>query len=142
MVHVIPGWQSGVRMEPGEFAYIVETGKSFGEAVVSVLKSAERKGWALFQVYDISERLAAKGFEHEPLKIIEICSARHASRFIRRNRLASLCMPCRINVFREKGRTMIAGMRPATISRFFPEIPPEEAKEAERDIVEIIDGAR
>ena len=85
-------------MNVEDFAYVVETEKSFDSAVVSVLKAVEKKGWALFQVYDIQERLAAKGFKHNALKIIEICSGKHADTFLNRNRLISLCMPCKINV--------------------------------------------
>ena len=68
-------------MELEDFAYIVETEKSFDETVVSVLKAVEQKGWTLFQIYDVRERLAAKGFEQKPLKINAICSARHATNF-------------------------------------------------------------
>ena len=49
-------------MKTDDFAYIVETKKNFEDAVVSVLKAVEQKGWVLFQIYDVKERLAAKGF--------------------------------------------------------------------------------
>ena len=60
-------------MRVEDFAYIVETKKNFDEAVVSVLKAVEKKGWTLFQIYDVKERLAAKGFTQKPLRISEIC---------------------------------------------------------------------
>src|SRR3990167_2582248 len=108
-------------MKVEDFAYIVETGKDFDDAVVSVLKAVEQKGWNLFQVYDLKERLAAKGFNQKPLKIIEICSGKHANQFLNRNRLVSLCMPCKISVFEEGGgKVKIAAMKPAIISLFFP----------------------
>ena len=47
-------------MKLEDFAYIVETEKSFDEAVVSVLKAVEEKKWSIFNVYDIKERLASK----------------------------------------------------------------------------------
>ena len=80
-------------MNPNDFAYVVETKKSFDKAVISVLKSVEQKGWALFQIYDVKERLAAKGFEQDNLKIIEICSGKYANQLLNKNRLTSLCMP-------------------------------------------------
>lgn len=129
-------------MKAEDFAYVVETQKSFDDAVVSVLKSVEKKGWSLFQVYDIRERLAAKGFDHKPLKIIEICSGKHADIFLRKNRFVSLCMPCKINVMEEDGKVKIAGMRPTMATKFFPEVGEDEARAAERDMVEIVDGAR
>jgi len=129
-------------MNTEDFAYTAETEKNFDDTVISVLKAVDQKGWALFQVYDIKERLAAKGFEQAPLKIVEICSAKHSNQFLNKNRLASLCMPCRINVLEEKGKVKIAAMRPSAISRFFPEISQKEAEQTEKDIIEIIDNAR
>ncbi|MFA4820356.1 MAG: DUF302 domain-containing protein [Candidatus Aenigmatarchaeota archaeon] len=129
-------------MDVNDFAYIVETEKSFDEAVVSVLKAVEQKGWVLFQIYDVKERLAAKGFEQKPLKIIEICSGKYADQFLKKNRLISLCMPCKINVLEENGKIKIIGMKPTMISQFFPEVSKKEAEEVERDIIEMVDNAR
>ena len=129
-------------MNVEDFAYVVETDKSFDDAVVSVLKAVEQKGWSIFQIYDIKERLAAKGFEHKPLKIIEICSGKHANNFLNKNRLISLCMPCKINVLEEDGKVKIVGMKPTIISEFFPEISKEEAEEVEKDVREIVDNAK
>jgi len=124
-----------------DFAYIVETKKGFDQAVVSVLKAVEQKGWTLFQIYDVKERLAAKGFEQKPLKIIEICSGKHANQFLRKNRLISLCMPCKINVLEDDGKVRIVGMKPTMISQFFPELSPGEAEQVEKDIIEIVNNA-
>jgi len=129
-------------MNSDNFAYIVETKKSLDDAVVSVVKAVEQKGWALFQIYDIKERLAVKGFTQKPLKIIEICSGKYANQFLNKNRLISLCMPCKINVLEEDGKVKIIGMNPEIISKFFPEISKQEAKEVEKDIKEIINNAK
>src|SRR3989338_6130792 len=129
-------------MEIKDFAYIVETEKNFDEAVVSVLKEVDKKGWTLFNVYDVKERLAAKGFEQESLKIIEICSGKYANLFLNKNKLASLCMPCKINVLKEGDKVKIAGMKPTIISQFFPEINLGEAEEVERDVKEIVDNSK
>ena len=129
-------------MNIDDFAYIAKTEKSFDETVVSVLKAVEQKGWTLFQIYDVKERLAAKGFEQKPLKIIEICSGKYANQFLNKNRLISLCMPCKINVLEENGKVEIIGMKPTMISQFFPEVGKKEAKEAEKDIIDIIEKAR
>ena len=129
-------------MEVNDFAYVVETKRSFEDAVVSVLKSVEQKGWVLFQIYDIKERLTAKGFNQKPLKIIEICSAKYANMFLNKDRLTSLCMPCKINILEEEpGKVMVAGMKPTMINQFFPNVNREEAIEAETEIKEIIDKA-
>src|SRR3990167_6253247 len=129
-------------MKTNDFAYIIETNKTFDNAVVSVLKAVEQKGWTLFQIYDVKERLAAKGFNQRPLKIIEICSGKYSNQFLNKNRLISLCMPCKINVLEEDGKVEIVGMKPTIISKFFPEVNQEEAKEAEKDLKEIVDNSK
>ena len=129
-------------MKTEDFAYIVETEKNFDEAVVSVLKAVEQKGWVLFQIYDVKERLAAKGFSQKPLKIIEICSGKYANQFLNKNRLISLCMPCKINVLEENEKVKIVGMKPTMISQFFQEVNRGETEGAEKDIKEIIDNAK
>jgi len=129
-------------MKIEDFAYTVETKKSFDEAVVSVLKAVEQKGWALFQIYDVKERLAAKGFEQKPLKIIEICSGKYANQFLNKNKLISLCMPCKINVLEDEGKVKIIGMKPTIISQFFPKISRQEVEVVEKDIKEIVDNAK
>lgn len=128
-------------MKTEDFAYIAATEKSFDDAVVATLKAVEQKGWTIFTIYDIRERLAVKGFSQGPLKIIEVCSAKHAAKFLEKNLLVSLCMPCKINVLEENGEVKIVGMKPSIISEFFPEVATEEAQVVERDIREIIDAA-
>ena len=129
-------------MELNDFAYIVNSEKNFEDAVVSVLKSVDKKGWAVFSIYDLKERLAAKGFNHEKMKIIEICSAKHADRFLSKNKLASLCMPCKINVLENNNSIMIAGMRPAIISQFFDEFNKNDIEEVEAELKEMIENAK
>ena len=129
-------------MRVEDFAYIVETEKSFDEAVVSVLKAVEQKGWTLFNVYDIKERLAAKGFKQKPLKIIEICSGKYANQFLNKDRLISLCMPCKINILEDDEKVKIVGMKPTMISQFFPEVSRGEAEEVEKEVIEIINNAK
>ena len=128
-------------MKIEDFAYVVETEKSFDDAVVSVLKAVEQKGWTLFQIYDIKERLAAKGFSQKPLKIIEICKGKHADTFLNKNRLISLCLPCKINVIEDDG-VKIVGMNPKIMAQFFSEVSEEEAEEVFREIKRIVDDSK
>ena len=141
-VHINIGKAEVDNMNTEEFAYVVKTEKDFDDAVVAVLKAVEQKGWALFQIYDIKERLAAKEFKQDQLKIIEICSGKYASQLLNKNRLASLCMPCKINVLNENGTITIAGMKPTIISKFFAEIDKKDVEQAENDMIEIINNAR
>lgn len=124
------------------FVYSVETKKSFEEAVISVLKSVDQKSWALFQIYDIKERLSAKGFDFTNLKIIEICSAKYANKLLSKNKFVSMCMPCKINIIEDNNKVYIAGMRPTIMPDIFQGITKEEAQEVEDEIISIINNAK
>ncbi|MBS3125564.1 DUF302 domain-containing protein [Candidatus Woesearchaeota archaeon] len=123
-----------------ETAYAVETSKSVSDAVVAVLKAVEQKGWAVFAVIDLQERLIAKGFAQKPVKVIEICSAKHANAMLNKNRLVSLCMPCRIAVF-EDGKTRIATMRPVILAGMFDGISVQDVELIDADLRTIVDAA-
>ncbi len=124
------------------FVYSVETKKTFEEAVISVLKSVDQKSWALFQIYDLKERLSAKGFNFTNLKIIEICSAKYANKLLLKNKFVSMCMPCKINIIEDNSKVYIAGMRPTIMPDIFQGITKEEAQEVEDEIISIIDNAK
>ncbi len=134
-------------MELKTAMYVKQTCKPFADAVVSVLKSIEQRGWSLFQVYDLQERLAAKGFIQPPITVIEICAAKHADKMLRKNQLAAMCMPCRIAVVqqeqqeRQPGRVVIAAMMPSILPKFFPEIREEDIQQLQQEVQAIIDGA-
>lgn len=126
-----------------EFDYTVKTEKEFEEAVVAVRKATERKGWTVLHVHDIKEILAVKGFQQEPLKIIEICSGKYADHFLNADRLISLCMPCRINVYKVNGETFISGMRPVVLPQFFPDAGLDDlAAKVDNEVRIIVDEAR
>ena len=125
-------------MNLDNFSYVVKSDKRFADAVVSVLKSIDKKGWAVFNVYDIQERLASKGFESFSLKIVEFCSAKHASSLLSKNKLVSLCMPCKIVVFEDSGAVKIASVRPFILSEMFG-LSQDDVAVVETDIKEIVD---
>lgn len=106
------------------FTYIVETSKSFQDAVVAVRKAAEAHKWGILGDYDFSEILAAKGFpQSEHVKSLDICAPAHANALMGAERLTGLCMPCSILIFTDKGKTKIAAMRPgAVMPQIFPHV--------------------
>ncbi len=122
--------------------YKVKTTKPFAEAITSVLREIEVKNWTVFSIYDVQERLAAKNFPIEPLKIIEICSAKHASKLLSQNKDISLCMPCKINVVQENGEVFLCTILPSTIGVFFNGAEHVDLMAVESDLKEIIAKAR
>jgi len=97
----------------------------------------------VLHVHDVKETLAGKGFDREPLKIIEICNPMYASEVLKADVKISLMLPCRIVVYVEDGRTFISALRPKVISEFYPEAKIKEtAEEVDRMVLSIVDECR
>lgn len=129
-------------MSEDKYVYEAITEKPFDEAVVSVLKNVESKGWSVFQVYDLKERLAAKGFNQQPLKILEICKGNYADALINFNIKTSLCTPCRINIVEKNGKVSIMTMLPKVTSLLFDGIDSNMAEQIGEELKDIINNAK
>lgn len=126
-----------------EFDYTTTTAKTFDEAVLSVQGEIAKAGMRVLYVHDVQETLSEKGFEREPLKIVEFCNAKFANEFLNIDIKIGLCLPCKINVYTKDGQTVISGMRPIVLSQFFPQADlGERPKEIDQIIQNIINNAR
>jgi len=102
------------------FDYTVQTNKTFDDAVTAIEQETAQAGFKVLHIHDVKKTIGAKGFEIEPLKIIEICNAKSAYTVLQADINIGLCLPCKINVYIKDGKTFISGMRPIILSQFFP----------------------
>lgn len=102
--------------------FTLETKKTFSEAVNDVMVETEKAGFKVLYIHNIQKTLNKKGYKIEPLKIIEICNAKNAYNAIQKDIKLALCLPCKINVYEQSGKTYISGMRPLSIKKMFPHI--------------------
>jgi uncharacterized protein (DUF302 family) len=122
--------------------YTVSTTKTYDEAVSSVTERTAAHGFKVQFVHDVAATLAEKGFEREPVTIIEVCSARYASQVLARDVKIGLMLPCPVMVYEKDGGVFISTMRPSLIGGFFPEAGIDEvAAEVETALLAIIDEA-
>ena len=102
------------------FDYTISTKKSFDEAVRSVEEETKNAGFKVLYIHDVTATLAENNFQIEPFKIIEVCNAKSAYTVLQADIKIGLCLPCKINVYVKNRQTFISGMRPITLSQFFP----------------------
>lgn len=122
--------------------YTVATIKSFDEAVRAVIDEAAAHGFRVQFVHDVAETLAEKGFDREPVTIVEMCNAKYASETLARDIKIGLMLPCPVMVYAENDEVFISAMRPSLISEFFPAAELDEiAAEVEAKIVAIVDAS-
>jgi uncharacterized protein (DUF302 family) len=125
-----------------ELDYTVTTGKSYADAVQAVVDSAAAHNFRVQFVHDVQETLQEKGFEREPVTIVEMCNAKYASEVLARDIKIGLMLPCPVMVYEQGGQVSISTMRPTLIGAFFPEAQLEQiAAEVEAKIVAIVDDA-
>jgi uncharacterized protein (DUF302 family) len=126
-----------------DFEYRVESKKSFAEAVAAVEAKTAEKGFRVLHVHDVQATLAEKGFQREPLVIIEVCNAKFAYQVLSKDMKVSLFLPCKVNVFTQGGKTHLSALRPAAMPQFFPQSGIEDvAQEVDRIITSIVDEAK
>lgn len=125
------------------FDYTITTKKSFNEAVNAIETETKKAGFRVLYIHDVSATLREKGLEIDPLKIIEICNAKSAHQVLQADIKISLCLPCKINVYRKENTTYISGMRPIILSKLFPDANLGDLPgEIDSSIKSIIDKSR
>lgn len=126
-----------------KFDYTVETNKSFDEAVSAIEAKSKEKGFGVLHIHDVKATLAGKGFDREPLKVIEICNAKYASEVLSKDIKISLMLPCPISVYVEGGKTYISTLMPKVIAAFYPEAGIQSiAEEVDRIVLSIVDESK
>ncbi len=132
---------SGVVMKCIDFT--VETQKSFDEAVSAVEAKSAEKGFRVLHTHDVAATLNEKGFPQEPLKIVEVCNAKYASKVLKADIKVALMLPCPITVYKKDGKTYIGTMLPSLTGEFFsnPEIG-DVAVEVEKVVLAIVNEAK
>jgi len=72
-------------------------------------------------VHDVQATLAEKGFEREPLKIIEVCNSGFAYEALKKDIDVSMFMPCKFTVYRQDDATVVTLALPTMISKMLPD---------------------
>jgi uncharacterized protein (DUF302 family) len=125
-----------------ELDYTVQTEKPYEQAVQAVIDAAQTHNFRVQFVHDVAETLAEKGFDREPVTIVEMCNARYASEVLARDVKIGLMLPCPVMVYEQSGKVSISTMKPSLIGAFFPEAQLTEiAAEVEAQITAIVDEA-
>lgn len=125
--------------------YIVETQKSFSQAVTDLEAAVTYHGFGVLHIHDLGATLRSKGiaFEEE-CKIFEVCNPGQAAKVLATDMRLNMALPCRISVFTEKGTTKIGMIKPAQmLSSLSQDVALEQvAKEVEEKSIQMVDEAK
>lgn len=94
--------------------YIVDSSKSFDQAVTDLDAAVKNHKFGVLHVHDIGATLRGKGFElAEQCKVFEVCNPGQASKVLDIDLKLNMALPCRISVYTENGKTKIGMIEPA-----------------------------
>ncbi len=125
--------------------YIVETKKSFNQAVTDLELAVIRNGFGVLHVHDLATTLRAKGISFiEECKVFEVCNPIQAAKVLSTDMRLNMALPCRISVFTENGKTKIGLIKPAQMLSALSKDSTlaEIAKEVEASTIKMVDEAQ
>jgi len=99
--------------------------------------------FGLMQIHNIKATMAKKGvkFDRECL-IFEVCHAQKAKQVLEHQMIISTALPCRISIYEEGGKTVIATLQPTMLLAMFnaPQLA-GVAQEIEETLVKLMQEA-
>jgi uncharacterized protein (DUF302 family) len=136
---------SGSCQQEKTMYYIVESNKSFEEAVIDLESAVKRNEFGVLHIHDLGNTLRSKGIAFgENCKVLEVCNPGQAGRVLSTDMRLNMALPCRISVFTEHGKTMIGMIKPvpmlASLSQDASLV--KVAQEVEAKTIKMIDEAR
>lgn len=98
----------------------VSTDKSVSDAAVALQAAVEANHFGVMQVHNLKETMKKKGvnFERDCL-IFEVCQPQQAKKVLEQNMSVSTALPCRISIYQEGGKTILATLKPTTLLSMF-----------------------
>ena len=121
----------------------LSTAKTVSEAAAALQTAVQANHFGVMQVHNLKETLAKQGvgFSHECL-IFEVCQPQQAKKVLDQNMSVSTALPCRISIYEEGGKTILATLKPTTLLALFntPQLK-GVAQEVEDTIVKIMKEA-
>jgi uncharacterized protein (DUF302 family) len=121
----------------------LSTDKTVSETSAAVQAAVEANHFGVMQVHNLKETMAKKGVEFaRECLIFEVCQPQQAKKVLDQNMSVSTALPCRISVYEENGKTVLATLKPTTLLAMF-NVPAlqQVAQEVEDTLVKIMKAA-
>ena len=119
------------------------TDKTVSETAAALQAAVQANQFGVMQVHNLKETMIKKGVEFaRECLIFEVCQPQQAKKVLEENMSVSTALPCRISIYQEGGKTVLATLKPTTLLTMFntPQLK-GVAQEVEDRIVKIMKEA-
>ncbi len=121
----------------------VESSKKMEPLCQDLEKTVVAHSFGVMTVHDLNETMKKKGVQFDrPCRIFEVCNPHQAKKVLEKNMDLSAFLPCRISVFTEGEKTILATLKPTALISLMnmPDLHPV-AKEVEETLIQIMKEA-
>ena len=121
----------------------VSTDKTVSAAATALEAAVPANHFGVMQVHNLKETMTKKGMEFaRECLIFEVCQPQQAKKVLDQDMNVSTALPCRISIYEEGGKTILAALKPTTLLAMFNEPQLEKvAQEVEDTMVKIMKEA-
>lgn len=125
--------------------YIVESNKSFEQAVADLEAAVPRNQFGVLHIHDLGNTLRSKGIAfNEQCKVFEVCNPVQAGKVLSTDMRLNMALPCRISVYTEQGKTRLGLIRPEPMLAALSQDAglQQVAREVEAKVRQMVDEAK
>ena len=121
----------------------IPTDKTVSEVAAALQSTVQANHFGVMQVHNLKETMTKKGVEFaRECLIFEVCQPQQAKKVLDEDMSVSTALPCRISIYEEGGKTILATLKPTTLLAMFnaPQLE-AVAQEIEATLVKIMKEA-
>jgi uncharacterized protein (DUF302 family) len=126
-----------------EFLILTSTGEPLESVCQRLPDIAQKHKFGVLGTHDLRQKMESKGvpFDRE-CRVFEVCNPQQAQAVLTRSIEISTALPCRIAVYQQDGRTVLATIRPTKLLAMFDAADAASiAQDVESTIVRIMEEA-
>lgn len=127
----------------GSVIYKLESSKDLDIVVKDFEDAAKAHKFGVLAKHNVKETLNSKGVEFAPeCRIVEICNPLQAKKVLEANIDISTALPCRVAIYKDKGKVTLSTIKPTALVSMFPNPALKStAEEVEKEIVKMMQEA-
>jgi uncharacterized protein (DUF302 family) len=100
--------------------HTVESTRSLDDVCDALQEAVTRRKFGVMTVHNLKETMAKKGVEFDRnCRILEVCNPHQAKRVLESQMEISTALPCRISVYEEGGKVVLATIKPSMMLQMF-----------------------
>ena len=120
--------------------FTLSTDRTLSATAAALQAAIQANQFGVLHIHNLKETMAKKGVEFtRECLVFEVCQPQQAKKVLEANMSVSTALPCRISLYEEGGKTVLATLKPTTLLALFnlPQLA-SVAQEVEVTILKIM----